>query len=220
LAIASLGKPDYRSPERMNFTPRQQEVLEFIRDEQQSKGITPSTREIQEHFGYASQTSVMDHLNALRKKGAILPSRGVARSIVLPESLQQRVQTIQIPIYGTIPAGMPSDSQQQTLECLNIDLDSIRIPKNAATFGLKVQGDSMTGAGILHGDYVIMEFKPPRSGDIVAALIDGETTLKRYLVQKGRPLLKAENAKYPDLIPAKELVIQGVMIALFRRLQR
>jgi repressor LexA len=63
---------------------------------------------------------------------------------------------------------------------------------------------------------VILEFKEPRNKDIVAALIDGETTLKRYVVQRGKPFLRAENPKYPDLIPAQELVIQGVMIALFR----
>jgi repressor LexA len=61
-----------------------------------------------------------------------------------------------------------------------------------------------------------VEFCEPRSGDIVAALIDGETTLKRYLVQRGKPFLRAENPKYPDLIPAQELVIQGVFRALIR----
>jgi len=74
----------------------------------------------------------------------------------------------------------------------------------------------MTGAGILSGDIVVMEFKEPKSGDIVAALIDGETTLKRYVVQRGRPFLKAENPNYPNLIPAQELVIQGVQVALVR----
>ena len=74
----------------------------------------------------------------------------------------------------------------------------------------------MVNAGIHEGDTVILEFKEPRNNDIVAALIDGETTLKRYLSQQGKPFLRAENPKYPDLIPARELVIQGVMIALFR----
>ena len=74
----------------------------------------------------------------------------------------------------------------------------------------------MKDASIVEGDVVIMEFCEPRSGDIVAALIDGETTLKRYLVQRGKPFLRAENPKYPDLIPAQELVIQGVFRALIR----
>jgi repressor LexA len=74
----------------------------------------------------------------------------------------------------------------------------------------------MKDAAIVDGDVVIMEFCEPRSGDIAAALIDGETTLKRYLVQRGKPFLRAENPKYPDLIPAQELVIQGVFRALIR----
>ena len=74
----------------------------------------------------------------------------------------------------------------------------------------------MVDAGILDRDVVILELAEPRNRDIVAALIDGETTLKRYLVQKNRPFLRAENPKYPDLIPAQELVIQGVFRALSR----
>ena len=74
----------------------------------------------------------------------------------------------------------------------------------------------MIGAGILPRDTVVLEVREPRPGDIVAALIDGETTLKRYLTRDGQPFLKAENPDYPDLIPAQELVIQGVQVALFR----
>jgi len=202
----------------MAFTARQQEILDFIRDEQQTKGITPSTREIQEHFGFASQTSVMDHLNALRKKGAILQTKRIARAIVLPSSLE-RPSTVEIPIYGNIAAGMPSNSEQELHGCITVDAEAIKIPKGANTFALRVSGDSMVNAGIFEGDLVIMEFKQPKHGDIVAALIDGETTLKRFIRQKGRVLLKAENPRYPELIPAKELVIQGVMIALWRRVE-
>ena len=78
----------------------------------------------------------------------------------------------------------------------------------------------MIGAGILDRDIVIMELSEPKSRDIVAALIDGETTLKRFLIQKGRPFLRAENPDYPDLIPARELVIQGVLRALVRTMGR
>ena len=71
-------------------------------------------------------------------------------------------------------------------------------------------------AHIVEGDVVIMELRDPTHRDIVAALIDGETTLKRFLVHNGKPFLRAENSKYPDLIPAHELVIQGVFRALLR----
>jgi repressor LexA len=76
----------------------------------------------------------------------------------------------------------------------------------------------MIGAHILDGDVVIMEDRQTaRDGDIVAALIDGETTLKRYVTERGRPYLKAENPKFPDLIPARELRIQAVMTSLVRK---
>ncbi len=74
----------------------------------------------------------------------------------------------------------------------------------------------MIDAHICDGDTVILQLREPRKGDVVAALIDGETTLKHYLIEKGHPFLRAANAAYPDLIPARELVIQGVLIALLR----
>ena len=74
----------------------------------------------------------------------------------------------------------------------------------------------MIGAGILDRDLVIMEMIQPRHRDIVAALIDGDVTLKRYLIEKGSPFLHAENPLYPDLIPAQELLVQGVFRALIR----
>lgn len=104
--------------------------------------------------------------------------------------------------------------------CVDVDADALRLPKNARTFALKVRGDSMRGAGVLDGDVVIMEFRDPKHGDIVAALIDGETTLKRYVLRDGQPYLRAANPKFPDLIPARELVIQGVQVALLRLAER
>src|SRR5689334_14739530 len=90
----------------MQLTDRQQQILDFIQEEQRHRGVTPSTREIQEHFGFSSQTTVMDHLNALKRKGAIQQIDRQARSIILPGTLD-RAPMIDIPIYGTIPAGMP-----------------------------------------------------------------------------------------------------------------
>ena len=88
-------------------------------------------------------------------------------------------------------------------------------------FALKVRGDSMIGAGIMSGDVVVLEFRgEAKNGDVVAAFIDGETTLKRYITQRGKPFLKAENPSYPNLVPAHELVIQGVQIALLRVLKK
>lgn len=122
----------------------------------------------------------------------------------------------QIPLLGSIIAGKPEAQEGRVDGCIDIDPATLRLPKNARTFALKVRGDSMRNAAILEGDVVIMEFREAKHGDIVAALIDGETTLKRFVMQGGMPYLRASNPKYPDLIPARELVIQGVLIALLR----
>ena len=99
----------------------------------------------------------------------------------------------------------------------SVDAASLGVSARARLFALRVRGDSMTGAHILDGDTVFLTPRDPRPGAIVAALIDGESTLKRFLVQRGRPFLRAENPRYPDLLPATELIIQGVMVGLLRQ---
>jgi repressor LexA len=198
------------------LTNRQQEILDYLRKSQRQSGLMPSTREIQHAFGFASQTAAMSHLRALERKGVIQRIPGKARAVIFPDELD-RGEIIDIPIMGNIAAGMAQDVDQDRQGCISIDIAALGIPRHARTFALKVRGDSMIDAHICSGDTVILEFREPRKGDIVAALIDGETTLKRYLVEKGRPFLRAENAAFPDLIPAQELVIQGVLIALLRQ---
>lgn len=199
-----------------SLTRRQQEILAYLKSHQRKHGMMPSTRDIQEAFGFASQTAAMSHLRALEKKGAIQRKANKARAMAFPEDLD-REEVVDIPIYGQIAAGMAQDSTQEQEGCLSIDIASLGVRPTARTFALKVRGDSMIDAHICSGDTVILEFREPRKGDIVAALIDGETTLKRYVIEDRKPYLKAENPDYPDLIPARELVIQGVMIGLLRR---
>lgn len=200
------------------FTERQQEILDFIREQQDLRGMTPTTAEIMERFGFASPNAVTSHLQALERKGALLREPNKARGLVLADSYRGRAM-IEIPIYGTIPAGLPADERQEPDGCVSVDVETLRMPKGARVFALKVRGESMIGAGILSGDVVVLEFREPRNGEIVAALIDGETTLKRYVIQRGKPFLKAENPRFQNLIPAQELVIQGVQIALLRILK-
>ncbi len=200
----------------IKLTSRQEKILDFLRSYHKKTGVMPSTRDIQHHFEFKSQTAAVSHLRALERKGAIQRIAGLARALVFPEVLE-RDEIVDIPIYGQIPAGMASDNPQDADGCLSVDITSLGVPRNAKTFALKVRGDSMTGAHILSGDYVILEFKEPREGDIVAALIDGETTLKRFVSKRGKPYLKAENPDYPDLVPVEELMIQGVMVALLRQ---
>lgn len=201
---------------RETLTGRQQEILDYLKSQSRKTGIMPTTRDIQHYFGFASQTAAMSHLRALERKGAIQRIAGKARAVIFPEELD-REEIIDIPVYGQIAAGMAQDAEPDREGCVSIDIASIGIPRSARTFALKVRGDSMIDAHICHGDTVILEFREPRNGDIVAALIDGETTLKRYVVEKGKPFLRAENPDYPDLIPARELIIQGVLVALLRK---
>jgi repressor LexA len=200
------------------LTERQKNVLDFIQREQREKGVTPSTREIQSHFGFASQTSVMQYLAALERKGFLDRHPRKARALITPA---MKVRITDIPIYGQIPAGMSALTEQTIDGHVSLDARSANISRNRSTFALCVRGDSMIGAHIVDGDIVILEeSKEVHNGDIVAALIDGETTLKRYVVEHGRPYLKAENPRYPNLIPARELKIQGVMVSLIRKQER
>ena len=193
-----------------SLTRRQKEVLDFVRKERSRKGKVPSTREIQRHFGFASQTAAVNHLKALERKGCLrrLPSD------LLPVNSDRFSQ---IPLLGVIPAGLPTFEEEHSEGGVAVDLSSIGLSKGARTFALTVRGDSMIGAHIQEGDVVVLEYREPRDGDVVAALIDGETTLKRFVLDNGRPFLKAENPAYPDLIPAMELIVQGVVVALTRK---
>jgi len=200
------------------LTDRQKSILDFIQREQREKGLTPSTREIQGHFGFASQTSVMQYIAALERKGFLERHAGKARALITPA---MKVRIADVPIYGQIPAGMSALTEQTIEGHVSLDTRSANLSRNRGTFALRVQGDSMIGAHIVDGDIVILEdSNEVHNGDIVAALIDGETTLKRYVLEHGRPYLKAENPRYPDLIPARELKIQGVMISLVRKQER
>ncbi len=178
--------------------------------------MPPTVREIQQSFGFASVNAAASHLAAIEKKGFLRRARGRARSMDLPFSRPAGGFT-EIPVFGTIPAGFAVAAEQEALGSLRIDLDSLKIRRSAQTFALRVRGDSMTGAHIVDGDIVILEAREPKAGEIVAALIDGETTLKRLVAEDGRVFLRAENPSYPDLIPIDELTIQGVVRAVIRK---
>ena len=204
-------------------TPRQQQVLEFIQATQEATGAPPTLREIAGHFGFRSPNAVSAHVRLLRRKGW-LSSGGEerrARSLRVasprPGRLARR-PVADIPVYGSIPAGLAEGREQEARGCLSVDVETIGFKPTPRTFALEVRGDSMTGRAILDGDLVVLEHgMTPRPGDVVAALIDNESTLKTFVLHRGKPHLRAENPKYPDLIPAQELVIQGVMVALIRK---
>ena len=201
-----------------DLTKRQRQVLDFIQSVQRAGDSTPTLREIAAHFGFRSSRAAADHLDALKRKGFLESEAGKARSLRVTSPLAKlRSQIVDIPLYGSIPAGFPQTREQDAEGCVSVDIQSIGIKPTRNTFALRVTGDSMIGRHILDGDIVVLEFGPePRSGQIVAAYIDGASTLKTYVVRNGKPYLRAENAKYPDLIPAQELTIQGVFKALIR----
>ncbi|MEM9281630.1 MAG: transcriptional repressor LexA [Verrucomicrobiota bacterium] len=206
----------------MKLTARQQEILDYLQSEHRRTGIMPSTREIQTHFNFASQTAAVSHLRALEKKGAIFrkeEDERKARCYMFADAAE-REPIVDVPIYGAIPAGYSDDTTPESEGTLSVDVRSMGLNERSKTYALRVRGESMIDAHIMDGDHVVLEFRDPRDQDIVAALIDGETTLKRYVMNGRKPFLKAENVDFPDLVPAHELLIQGVMVGLVRGASR
>ncbi len=209
-----------------DLTPKQRAVLAYVQAHRDRQGVFPTLREIQTHFGFASPFAATRHLQALEKKGALTRQPGKARAFHLPTTsppftFPSHSPLLPIPVYGVIPAGLPAANAQhpEADETLALDPSALglRPDSRQPLFALRVRGDSMIGANILEDDLVFLTPGEPRSGQIVAALIDGESTLKRFLRQNGRPVLRAENPHYPDLLPAEELLIQGLMVGLLRR---
>jgi repressor LexA len=203
----------------IELTKKQQQILDFILKWQRTEGATPSRQEIAGHFGFRSPNSVTGHLRLLRQKGFLESEPGKARSLRVTSPLTKlRNRIADIPRFGSIPAGLPQTREQDAEGCVSVDVESLGYKPTRNAFALRVTGDSMIGKHILDGDFVVMEHgAEPRNGQIVAALIDGASTLKTFVLKNGKPFLRAENPKYPDLIPAQELMIQGVFKALIRR---
>lgn len=201
------------------LTDQQQAIRDFIQVEVAAGRACPSQREIAEHFGFASKTAVVCHVRALVKKGVLAVEAGKARSLRLVDGVRAvRPAVVEIPLFGSIPAGFGREREQEADECLPVTIESVGFKPTRNTFALRVVGDSMIGKHICDGDIVILEHgAEPRPGQIVAALIDRKSTLKTFLLKNGKPFLKAENPKYPELIPSEELVIQGVFRTLIRK---
>jgi len=194
-------------------------VFDFVRNRIETNLPAPTLREIAAKFRWKTVHAAECHIRAIIKKGWLTSKRGQSRSLRLASTLADlRSLVVDIPLFGSIPAGPPQAQEQEAEGCVSVDIQSIGIKPTRSTFALRVSGDSMIGKQICDGDIVVLEFGPePRHGQIVAAYIDGASTLKTFLVRNGKPYLKAENPKYPDLIPAQELTIQGVFKGLIRK---
>ena len=201
------------------LTQIQRRVFEFVRDKLASGDPAPTPREIAAKFGWSSKRAAECHIEALIRKGWLTSEPGKARSLRLADAAQTvRRAVFEVPVFGTIPAGFGTEREQEADECVPVTIDSIGFKPTRNTFALRVSGDSMVGRHICDGDIVVLEHGPdPRPGQIVAALIDRKSTLKTFVMKNGKPFLKAENPRYPNLIPSEELMIQGVFRALIRR---
>lgn len=208
------------------LTLRQQQILNYMKSKAQEQGFWPTVREVQEEFGYKSTNAVMNHLRALEKKGFLARRRSQARAFVVPggsplQSLPADALTVvDVPVLGNIAAGFPERIESGgEVSRIQVDTFTAGIRRHRPTFAIRVRGDSMIDAGIDDGDTVVVESREPKDGDVVAALIDGETTLKRFIRNDPHsPYLKAENRAYPELYPVDELIVQGVATAVVKKL--
>ncbi len=202
------------------LTKRQQQVLDYIQASQVQQGVVPTMREIARQFGYKSMTAAADHVRALRRKGFLVHHPRQARSHSVVQMMQQVVQRalVSIPLYGSIPAGFADERTQEAERTVSVDLESLGLRSGSKIIALEVRGDSMIGRHIVDGDIAIIDrARTPKQGDVVAALIDRESTLKTLEFENGRPYLRAENPLYLNLHPSHELLTQGVMVALVRK---
>jgi repressor LexA len=204
------------------LTETQRKVFDFVTAELARGRPAPTAREIAARFRYRSHRAAEDHLKVLIRKGWLVSAPGKARSLRPardhsdPDAVWRRA-VVEIPFLGVIPAGFSRDAEAESGECIPVAVESVGFKPTRYTFALRVVGDSMIGKHICDGDVVLLEHgAEPRNGEVVAAFIDRKNTLKTFVLKNGRPFLKAENPKYPDLIPSEELVIQGVFRALIR----
>src|SRR5215831_15142634 len=177
------------------LTEKQQAILDFINEHVKANGFPPSVREIGQHFAVYPAT-VQDHISALERKGYLQKKRFQSRTLSVPASSRHASSEPGIPIVGRVAAGLPLLAQE------NVE-DMIHLPKDwapAGAFLLKVQGNSMEGAHILDGDYVLVHpQKTASNGEIVVALIEDEATVKRFYRTERGISLKAENPKYQPI---------------------
>ena len=194
----------------MKLTPRQQEILDFIRSTLEVLGAPPTRMEISSAFGFASPNAAEDHLKALAKKGAIVLEPGSARGIRLVEQLG-------LPLIGSVAAGSPILAVENMQGRYALDA-SLFEPK--ADFLLKVRGLSMIDVGIFDGDLLaVHKTNQARDGQIVVARLDEEVTVKRLERSAGQIRLIAENPDFEPIIVDPEAVdfaIEGIAVGLIR----
>jgi repressor LexA len=208
------------------LTKKQRAILDYMKAHVAEHTYWPSIRDIQAKFRFASTNAVFGHLQALERKGVLQRIPGAARAYkIVPEVMgdlsgnviryegpgEDAIALNGIKLVGHIAAGFPDYTESSgVLNTMQAPVSEGSRRRAPAAFALRVRGDSMIDADIHDGDTVIIEPGTAKHGDIVAALIDGETTLKRLIKQGNKIYLQAANKNYPDLRPVQSLVIQGI----------
>lgn len=195
------------------LTKHQSRILEFLLKYHERYGFPPTVREIAAKFGLRSPRTVRDYLLTLQNKGYIKLHAGKKRGIEILKGHQTG-----IPVVGRIAAGTPIIAVEDIEEFLEIKPGFFT---TSPSFAVRVKGDSMIGAGIVDGDYVIFRRQGVAdNGQIVAALIDDEVTIKRYRATNSEILLLAENPAYEPIILSgiDKALILGVMVGLLRKM--
>ena len=199
----------------VELSEREKNILQFIKDEARKKGYPPSVREIGSAVGLKSSSTVHGYLAQLEQKGYIRrnPAKPRAIEILDDESLSIHKEMVHIPLVGQITAGSPILAEEAIEDVFPLPFDLVRAED---TFMLNVRGDSMIGAGILDGDMLIIKRQNyAGNGDIVAALLGDEATVKRYFKEADCIRLQPEN-EYMDPIYSDDVIVLGKVIGLIR----
>ncbi len=205
-----MGRPEFRTP-----TPRQQEILDWVKTFIHDHGMPPTVREIGGAFEIKS-SSVFDLLKALENKGHLRRGGLGARSLIVEDfSQKQECGCVEVRIMGCIRAGSPVEAIEDDHGTIAVKRDLLR---GREAFALKVDGTSMVNAGILDGDYVIvLQQETAEDGDVVVALIDGEATLKRLRLERDCVRLDpANDSLRPIYVDPINLRLQGKIVAVHR----
>lgn len=212
-----------------------EQIFRFVRD-RLLDGFPPTVREIQDAFGFRAVQTVQAHLERLVTEGRLAKQKGKARGYTLPTGTPERPATIFVPLLGRVQAGdlnaaiedcegyvavqQRGSEYSRTRPQEGSSAYHHNSPSQGALFALRVRGESMTGAGILPGDTVIVRSQPTaNSGDIVVALIGDEATVKTLRIQRNQIILQPENPAFDPIIPEPDTcTILGKVIEIRRTL--
>ena len=197
------------------ISKKQQEILNYIKEEILSRGYPPSVREICEAVNLKSTSSVHAHLESLEKNGYIRkdPTKPRAIEVMDDDFNLTRREVVNVPLIGTVAAGQPVLAQQNIENYIPVPSEYM---PNQQSFMLRVKGESMINAGILNGDSVLVKEQPTaENGDIVVAMIDDGATVKRYFRESGHIRLQPENDTMDPII-VENCTILGKVFGVFR----